>query len=67
MGTVTTFAAEWLEPLRAYPRWLVLLGAAVATASVLILLAKALKWGLYLGLAGLGALVVFGFAVWLGS
>jgi len=65
MGTVASLAPEWLEPLRAYPRWLVLLCMAVATAGLLTLLAKPLKWSLYLILITVGAVILLGFAVWL--
>jgi hypothetical protein len=67
MGTIASLAPEWLEPLRAYPRWLVLLCVAVVTAGLLALLARPLKWGLYLGLVGVGALGLLGFAAWLES
>ena len=65
MGTVASLAPEWLEPLRAYPSWLVLLCLAVTTASLLTLLAKPLRWSLYLVIIGLGALILLGFAAWL--
>lgn len=65
MGTAANFASAWLEPLRVYPRWLVLLCLAVVTASLLTLLAKPLRWTLYLILIGLGAIILLGFAIWL--
>ena len=65
MGIATSLALEWLEPLRADPSWLVLLCLAVATAGLFTLFAKPLRWGLYLVLTGLGALILLGFAVWL--
>jgi hypothetical protein len=67
MGTVAALAPDWLEPLRVYPRWLVLLCVAVVTAGLLALLARPLKWGLYLGLVSVGALGLMGFAAWLES
>ena len=35
-------ASAWLEPLRAYPRWLVLLCVAVVAGGLLALVAKPL-------------------------
>ena len=58
-------ALGWLEPLRAYPRWLVLVCVAIVAGGVLALVAKPLKWGLYAALAGLLAVFLAGFAVWL--
>lgn len=55
----------WLEPLREYPRWLVLLCVATVAGGLLALIAKPLKWGLYAGLAGLLAAFMTGFAWWL--
>jgi uncharacterized membrane protein YjjP (DUF1212 family) len=63
--TEITGALAWLEPLRAYPRWLVLLCVAIVVGGVLALVAKPLKWGLYAGLAGLLAVFMSGFAWWL--
>ncbi len=37
----------WLEPLRAYPRELVLACAALALAGVLWVVAKIIKWSIY--------------------
>jgi hypothetical protein len=65
MGDAPFFAATWLEPLRVYPRWLVLLCVAVMAGGVLALVAKPLKWGLYAGLAGLLVAFLAGFAWWL--
>ena len=59
-------ASEWLEALRAYPRWLVLLCAGVAGGCVLALVAKPLKWMLYAGLAGLLGIFLLGVAWLLG-
>lgn len=65
MSDALIFASTWLEPLRAYPRWLVLLCVAVVAGGVLALAAKPLKWGLYAGLVGLLAVFMAGFAWWL--
>ena len=59
------FASTWLEPLRVYPRWLVLLCVAVVAGGLLALFAKPVKWGLYAGLAGVLAVFMAGFAWWL--
>lgn len=58
-------ASSWLEPLRVYPRWLVLLCVAVVIGALLALIAKPLKWGLYAGLACVLAVFMAGFAWWL--
>jgi len=63
--TEITAALAWLEPLRVYPRWLVLACAAIVAGGVLALLAKPLKWGLYTLLAGFLAMAMTGFAWWL--
>ncbi len=65
MGDALILASTWLEPLRAYPRWLVLLCVAVVAGGLLAAVAKPLKWGLYAGLAGLLAVFMAGFAWWL--
>ncbi len=57
--------AAWLEPLRHYPRWLVLACVAIVAGGVLTLLAKPLKWGLYAGLALILGVFMAGFAWWL--
>lgn len=46
-------AMGWMEPLREYPRWLVLGCAAVLAGGWLVVLAKFSKWAIYLGMAGL--------------
>ena len=53
--TVSPLIASLFEPLRAYPRWLVLLCVAIVLGGLLALISKPLKWALY---AGLGALLV---------
>ncbi len=55
----------WLEPLRAWPSWLVLTVAALTLAFALFILARALKWLLYgaLFVTGLAALIAL--AGWL--
>lgn len=58
-------ATSWLEPLRAYPRWLVLLCVAVVAGGLLALAARPLKWGLYAALVGMLAVFMAGFAWWL--
>jgi hypothetical protein len=58
-------ALAWLEPLRFYPRWLVLSCVAIVAGGLLTLLAKPLKWGLYAGLALMLGVFMSGFAWWL--
>lgn len=58
-------AAGFFEPLREYPRWLVLLCAGIVAGALLVLVAKPLKWGLYLGLAGVLGLFLTALAWWL--
>jgi uncharacterized membrane protein YjjP (DUF1212 family) len=65
MGEAFTLATSWLEPLRVYPRWLVLLCVAVVAGGLLALIAKPLKWGLYAGLATLLGGFLAAFAWWL--
>ncbi len=65
MGEAPLFAITWLEPLRVYPRWLVLLCVAVVAGGLLALLSKPLKWALYAGLLGVLAVFMAGFAWWL--
>jgi hypothetical protein len=65
MDAAPLLASEWLEPLRAYPRWLVLLCVAIIGGALLALLAKPLKWGLYAGLVALLAVFLAAFAWWL--
>ncbi len=65
MESLHVALTPWLEPLRAWPQWLVLTVAALTLAFALFLLARALKWLLYgaLFVAGLVALVIL--AGWL--
>jgi hypothetical protein len=65
MAEALFFATTWLEPLRVYPRWLVLLSVAIVGGGLLALLARPLKWALYAGLAGVLAVFMAGFAWWL--
>jgi hypothetical protein len=58
-------ATNWLEPLRAYPRWLVLSCVGIVAGGLFVLAAKPLKWALYAGLAGVLVLFLAGFAWWL--
>ncbi|MCU0793599.1 MAG: hypothetical protein MUE42_12295 [Opitutaceae bacterium] len=58
-------ANAFFEPLRVYPRWLVLLCAGIVAGAVLVLVARPLKWGLYLGLAGVLVLFLAALAWWL--
>lgn len=58
-------AIGFLEPLREYPRWLVLLCVAVAAGGVAVVVARSLKLALYAGLAALLLLFLGGFAWWL--
>jgi hypothetical protein len=60
-------AVSWFEPLREYPRWLVLLCVAIVAGGLVAVAARPLKWALYAGLIGLLALFMAGFAWWLGS
>lgn len=54
-----------LEPLRAYPRWLVLGCVAIVAGGLLALIARPLKWALYAGLALVLGVFMSGFAWWL--
>lgn len=54
-------AMSWIDALRDYPRELVLGGAVVLAVALWFVLAKVLKWALYVGL--FGVLVLF--LVWL--
>lgn len=65
VSRILPVALAWLEPLRAYPRWLVLLCVAVVLGGLLAVAARPLKWALYAGLAGLLAVLMAGFAWWL--
>lgn len=58
-------AGGFFEPLRVYPRWLVLCCAGIVAGALLVLVAKPLKWGLYLGLAGVLVLFLAALAWWL--
>ncbi len=66
MPEIALIATGLLEPLRVYPRWLVLLCVAVVAGFVLVLVAKPLKWALYAGLVGLLAIFLAAFSWWLG-
>ena len=65
VSEVVLIATGLLEPLRAYPRWLVLLCVAIVLGGVLALAAKPLKWVLYLVLVGVFAVFMAAFAWWL--
>ena len=65
MSVLLPVIVAWLDPLRAYPRWLVLLCVAIVLGGVFALLAKPLKWALYAMLAGVLAVLMLGFAWWL--
>ncbi len=65
MGDVYNLTMSTLEPLRAYPRWLVLGCVAIVAGGLLALIAKPLKWALYAGLALLLGCFMVGFAWWL--
>ncbi len=67
MGDAFSNPGIWLEPLRAYPRWLVLLCVAVVAGGLLALVARPLKWGLYAALACVLAVFMGGFALWAGQ
>ena len=64
-GNSLLIATHWLEPLRVYPRWLVLLCAAIVAGGLLVLVARPLKWTLYLGLTGVFVVFMAAFAWWL--
>lgn len=66
MWGIASIAIGLLESLRAYPRWLVLLCVAVVLGGFLALMAKPLKWALYLGLIGVFTIFMALFAWWLG-
>ncbi len=66
MPEIALIATGLLEPLRVYPRWLVLLCVAVVAGFVLVLVAKPLKWALYAGLVGLLAIFLAAFSWGLG-
>ena len=65
MADFAANAIPWLEPLRVYPRWLVLLCLAIVLGGLLTLIARPLKWGLYAGLVGLLVLLLLCFVWWL--
>jgi hypothetical protein len=62
---IALIAIGLLESLRVYPRWLVLLCVAVVLGGLIAVVAKPLKWALYLGLLGLFAFFMAVFAWWL--
>lgn len=65
MVAAIVIATSLLEPLRAYPRWLVLGCLGLVGVVVLVIAAKALKWMLYASLFGLLVLFLCGVAWWL--
>lgn len=65
MFEVTLLADGFWEPLRVYPRWLVLSCVAIVLGGLFVVIAKPLKWALYAGLAGLLVLLLTIFAWWL--
>ena len=56
---------HWLQPLRDYPRWFVLLCFALAAAAAAYGIAKLLKWGAYAFCAVAFAVATAAFALWL--
>ena len=56
---------SWLQPLRDYPRWFVMLCFVLMTGSMLWTLAKALKWGVYATGLVVFSVLTGGFALWL--
>lgn len=56
---------SWLEPLRAYPSALVLVAFVLAVGAVIWVIAKVIKWSIYIiaALAFVG--IVGAFALWL--
>lgn len=56
---------SWLQPLRAYPRWFVLACFALTAGALIWMVAKALKWSVYMVSAVAFACVTGGFALWL--
>jgi hypothetical protein len=65
VADIALVADGWLETLRAYPRWMVLGGAALVLGAVVLVVAKSLKWSLYLGLLGVFGVLMAGLAWWL--
>jgi len=56
---------SWLQPLRAYPRGLVLAAFVLAAAGILWVIAKVLKWSVYSVALVTFAGVTGVFALWL--
>jgi hypothetical protein len=55
----------WLQPLREYPRWFVMLCFVLTAGAVTWIIAKILKWSVYAtALVGFAA-VTGAFALWL--
>jgi hypothetical protein len=65
MVAATVIATSLLEPLRFYPRWLVLTCLAVVGLGVCFVAAKTLKWMVYVSLFGLLIVFLLGAAWWL--
>lgn len=59
-----TFLESALQNLAHYPRWFVTLCAVIVAAAAIWLLAKLLKWTLYLVALAVFGFVVAGLIVW---
>ena len=56
---------SWLQPLRDYPRWFVLLSFVLTAGAVVWVVAKALKWSIYAAALVAFATITGAFALWL--
>jgi hypothetical protein len=55
----------WLQPLRDYPRWFVLLSFMFVAGVVIWVIAKLLKWSIYAAGLVVFATITCAFALWL--
>jgi hypothetical protein len=55
----------WLQPLRDYPRWFVLLSFMFVAGVVIWVIAKLLKWSIYAAGLVVFATITGAFALWL--
>jgi hypothetical protein len=56
---------SWLQPLREYPRWFVMLCFVLTAGAVVWAVTKLLKWSIYVVGVVVFAAVTGAFAVWL--
>ncbi|MFA6959489.1 MAG: hypothetical protein WC205_01910 [Opitutaceae bacterium] len=56
---------SWLQPLRSYPRWFVLICFAITAGAIIWVGAKALKWSVYTFAMVAFVVVNVAFAIWL--